>query len=247
MRRLGPAADRVRAGRPLGEADDVAGPQRPLALRRPQHRVAAEDEHPLLVRVLVVVRADRLARRQLVDRRAQLRGAERRPEARRAGAEARRVVVVRALERDVVDVDVGHGPILTTMWRAGKLVAVAALVLAGTAAAAPPKAGVLVPGRSLGGVSLGDDAGAGARRVGLPLRRLPRLPGSDDVVLQPRALPAAGGGRGAPRRPRRRRLHALEAARAGARATASRSASRRPGSRRSTARSRASSAAATRR
>jgi hypothetical protein len=41
------------------------------------------------------------------------------------------------------------------MWRAGKLVAVAALVVAGTAAAAPPKAGVLVPGRSLGGVSLG--------------------------------------------------------------------------------------------
>ena len=41
------------------------------------------------------------------------------------------------------------------MWRAGKLVAVAALVLAGTAAAAPPKAGVLVPGRSLGGVSPG--------------------------------------------------------------------------------------------
>jgi hypothetical protein len=41
------------------------------------------------------------------------------------------------------------------MGRAGKLVAVAALVLAGTAAAAPPKTGVLVPGRSLGGVSLG--------------------------------------------------------------------------------------------
>ena len=41
------------------------------------------------------------------------------------------------------------------MWLAGKLVAVVALVLAGTAAAAPPKAGVLVPGRSLGGVSPG--------------------------------------------------------------------------------------------
>ena len=41
------------------------------------------------------------------------------------------------------------------MVRAGKLAAVAALVLAGTAAAAPPKAGVLVPNRSLGGVSLG--------------------------------------------------------------------------------------------
>jgi hypothetical protein len=43
------------------------------------------------------------------------------------------------------------------MGHAGKLVAVAvaALVLAGTAAAAPPRTGVLVPGRSLGGISLG--------------------------------------------------------------------------------------------
>jgi hypothetical protein len=41
------------------------------------------------------------------------------------------------------------------MRHAGKLAAVAALVLVGTAAAAPPQAGVLVPGRSLGGVSLG--------------------------------------------------------------------------------------------
>jgi hypothetical protein len=37
----------------------------------------------------------------------------------------------------------------------GKLAAAVALVLAGTAAAAPPKTAVLVPGRSLGGVSLG--------------------------------------------------------------------------------------------
>jgi hypothetical protein len=41
------------------------------------------------------------------------------------------------------------------MRHAGKLATVVALLLAGTAAAAPPKTGVLVPGRSLGGVSLG--------------------------------------------------------------------------------------------
>jgi hypothetical protein len=41
------------------------------------------------------------------------------------------------------------------MSHAGKLAAIVALVLAGTAAAAPPNEGVLVPGRSLGGVSLG--------------------------------------------------------------------------------------------
>jgi hypothetical protein len=46
-------------------------------------------------------------------------------------------------------------PILTAVRRIGKLGVVAALVLAGTASAAPPRQGVLVPGRSLGGVSLG--------------------------------------------------------------------------------------------
>jgi hypothetical protein len=39
--------------------------------------------------------------------------------------------------------------------RTGKLAVIVALVLAGTASAAPPREGVLVPGRSLGGVSLG--------------------------------------------------------------------------------------------
>ena len=73
----------------------------------------------------------------------------------RRGREARRVVVVRALECDLVDIDLGHGPILTSVKRTGKLAAIVALVLAGTASAAPPREGVLVPGRSLGGVSLG--------------------------------------------------------------------------------------------
>ena len=41
------------------------------------------------------------------------------------------------------------------MRHVGKLATVVALVLAGTAAATPPETGVLVPGRSLGGVSLG--------------------------------------------------------------------------------------------
>jgi hypothetical protein len=41
------------------------------------------------------------------------------------------------------------------MRHVGKLAAIVALVLAGTAAAAPPRTGVLVPGRSLAGVSLG--------------------------------------------------------------------------------------------
>ena len=41
------------------------------------------------------------------------------------------------------------------MRHSGKLVLLAALVLVGTAHAAPPRQGLLVPGRSLGGVTLG--------------------------------------------------------------------------------------------
>jgi hypothetical protein len=46
-------------------------------------------------------------------------------------------------------------PILHAVPHVDKLVAIVALVLAGTAHAAPPRQGLLVPGRSLGGVTLG--------------------------------------------------------------------------------------------
>jgi hypothetical protein len=71
----------VRAVRPLREADRVPGAQLPLPLRRPQGRCALEDDQPLLIAELVVVRADALPGRQLVDREAELLGAEQRTDA----------------------------------------------------------------------------------------------------------------------------------------------------------------------
>src|SRR4051794_2452480 len=58
----------VGAGR---EADRVARPELPLALRRPDGHRPGQHDRPLLVGPLEVVRADRLAGRQLIDRHAE--------------------------------------------------------------------------------------------------------------------------------------------------------------------------------
>jgi hypothetical protein len=99
----------MRALRALREADRVPGAQLPLPLRRPQGRCALEDDQPLLVAELVVVRADALPGRQLVDREAELLGAERRadPLVARVVADGVSLVVreLDAVEIDAVSID----------------------------------------------------------------------------------------------------------------------------------------------
>ncbi len=61
------------------EADDVALLQLLLALGRAQGGAAAKDDHPLLVRVVGVVRPEAVARLELVQASAQELGADLRP------------------------------------------------------------------------------------------------------------------------------------------------------------------------
>ena len=96
----------VRAVRPLGEEDDVAGRELVLAVGVAQRRTAAEHDQPFLEAVLVVVRADALSGGEVVHRRAERRSAEQRPHADVRRLVAGRVVVV-ALGLDVVEV---HSP-----------------------------------------------------------------------------------------------------------------------------------------
>jgi hypothetical protein len=84
----------VRAARPLDEADDVAGLELALALRRPKRRRAGDDHEPLLVAVLVVVGPRSLARRQLVERGSDLGGVETRADAGHPPVEAVRPPLV---------------------------------------------------------------------------------------------------------------------------------------------------------
>ena len=58
----------MRARLALREAGDVARRELPLACRRAQRRPARDDDEPLLVRVVVVVRPGALARRHFVER-----------------------------------------------------------------------------------------------------------------------------------------------------------------------------------
>src|SRR4051812_15318284 len=82
------------AGRPAREEDDVARRQLVHAVGVANGRRAVDDQHPLLLAVLVVIRAQGLARRQLVEARAGLLGADLRAEAVQAGAKAVGIVVV---------------------------------------------------------------------------------------------------------------------------------------------------------
>jgi len=95
----------VSACRPLGEGDDVAWLELVLALRVAQGRVPSDDEEPLLAAVLVVIGKAALARRKLVDRRADQRGAELRREAASAVARQQQLreelVAIRARAREI--------------------------------------------------------------------------------------------------------------------------------------------------
>ena len=81
QRLVGAIRQLVRAVRPLREADGVPRAELALALRCAQRRPAREDDQPLLVADLVVVRADALPGRQLVHREAEPLGADERPDA----------------------------------------------------------------------------------------------------------------------------------------------------------------------
>ena len=67
--------------RPGREADDVARLEHPLAVGAAERRAARDDDQPLLVGPFEVVRADRLAGRQVVDGHAEPGRPESRPEA----------------------------------------------------------------------------------------------------------------------------------------------------------------------
>jgi hypothetical protein len=56
----------MRSGGPGWEEDDVQRLDLVFAARMPEGRGARDDKEPLLFRILVVVRADRLTRRELV-------------------------------------------------------------------------------------------------------------------------------------------------------------------------------------
>ena len=59
-----------------GEADEVAADELVLAVGVAQGGRAGQDEQPFLLDALVVVRADAVARIELVERAAELRGAD---------------------------------------------------------------------------------------------------------------------------------------------------------------------------
>ena len=116
------------------------------------------------------------------------------------------------------------GPALARTVTAAVAALATALALAGGASAALPDEGTLVPGQTLGGVSIGMSKAKVRSVWGTPFRSLPRLlPG--DLVLHLPAL-RAGGRRGVVQaRPCRPRLHALAAGRVADDTTASSSAS----------------------
>src|SRR2546423_7370919 len=80
---------------PSWEADDVARLERGLAFGRPQRRVPGEHDQPLLVAVLEVIRADRLARIEVVDRPADQAGTDIPAESVAARLEALRLVALK--------------------------------------------------------------------------------------------------------------------------------------------------------
>ena len=96
------------------------------------------------------------------------------------------------------------------MRRALLVTSLAAAALAVPAAAGLPRAGTLVPGRSLGGIRLGETQHAVRAALGRKLRRLQRLRAAD-VVLHVQALRRARARRRVRPPARRGRLHALAA------------------------------------
>ena len=92
------------------EADEVAADELVLAVGVAQRDGADEDEQPLLLDAFVVVRADGVARIELVERAAELPGADALAELERAAAVAGREGRI-ALDGGVVEVErLAHSP-----------------------------------------------------------------------------------------------------------------------------------------
>ena len=105
------------ARRAAREADDVPRSELVASILVAKRRRTGQDEKPFLLGVLVVIGADRLARRKLVDARAELLGVDQGPEAERSDTETFRIFgVIR--ERRVGDVDALHSPNLPAQLRA---------------------------------------------------------------------------------------------------------------------------------
>jgi hypothetical protein len=100
---LGPVLERVRAIRPLGEADDVTRTKLALTLGRPHGRRPGDDERPLLVAVMEVVRERALPGRELVQARSNVLGANPRADSRRPPAKA--VAILLAVPLFAVEVE----------------------------------------------------------------------------------------------------------------------------------------------
>src|SRR3954449_1433206 len=109
---LGLVEQLVRALGALREEDDVEGREPLGALRRAQRRRALEDERPLLLGVLVVVRTQRLAGRQLIDAGPGVLRPQALAEAAHARAEPLGVLGVVG-ELRVGDADAPHGRIVS--------------------------------------------------------------------------------------------------------------------------------------
>src|SRR5215207_245728 len=106
---VGVVAYSVRARRPGLEADDV--PRRELAgsFWMTQGRSSSKDEQPLFLPVLVVIGADRLPRRELVDTCSELLGADTLAEAEHTRSKTVGIILV-VDELRLADVDALHTP-----------------------------------------------------------------------------------------------------------------------------------------
>jgi hypothetical protein len=89
------------------EEGAVPGLELTLAVRRAQRRPPHEDDQPLLLGVLVVVRTDAQAGRELVQRQAELLAADERPDAGIARSVSRRLIVIH-LELELEEVGHAH-------------------------------------------------------------------------------------------------------------------------------------------
>src|SRR5581483_1960389 len=93
---LARVGDAMRAGGTGGKAHDVAGFERPFALGSPERGRPGDDDQPLLVAPVEVIGADRLPRRQLVDRHPEPGGSQPRPDPGGSNPEPGRIALVTA-------------------------------------------------------------------------------------------------------------------------------------------------------
>src|SRR5436190_117648 len=201
----------------LGEEDDVVGREPLGALRRAQRRRAGEHERPLLLAVLVVVRAQRLAGRQLIDAGPGVLRPQALAEAAHARAEALGVLGVVAEVR-VGDADAPHGRIVSRRDHALPAVAadVAAAVVGrdhhavGAAVAAPARGDAVARAGARAAQVHAADGDPAAARAPLQRRGALRRERADRAAEAHAARPAPLGGQADARRAAHRRGRAVD-------------------------------------